>query len=86
MRVRNTSSRHGTLSGRQCGRWNHWQAGIGKLRNLYLSYLKLQSAVRRKQVNLKNVESDSNMADLGTKVLEKDKIDRHMKNFGCVEE
>ena len=38
-----------------------------------------------KKVNLKKVQSESNMADLGTKALEKDKIDRHMKNLGCVE-
>ena len=56
---------------------------LGKLRHLALSYLWLPSAVRGKQVNLKKVQSESNMADLGTKVLEKDKIGRHMKSMGC---
>ena len=58
--------------------------GLDKLRHLDLSYLWLQSAVRGKQVNLKKVQSESDMADLGTSVLEKEKIDRHMKNLGCV--
>ena len=58
--------------------------GSGKSRHLDLSYLWLQSAVRGNQVNLKKVKSENNMADLETKVLEKDRIDRHMKNLGCV--
>ena len=58
--------------------------GLGELRKLDLNYLWLQSAVRGKQVNLKKVQSESNVEYLGTKVLEKDKIDRHMKNLGCV--
>ena len=58
--------------------------GLGKLRHLDLSYLWLQSAVRKKQLNLKIVQSESNMADLGTNALEKDKTDLHMKNLGCV--
>ena len=57
---------------------------LGRLRHLDLSYVWLQSAVRGKQFNQKKVQSESNMADLGTKALEKDKIDRHMKNLGCV--
>ena len=55
--------------------------GLGQLRHLDLSDWWLQSAVRGKQVNLKKVQSESNMADLGTQALEKDKIDRHMKNL-----
>ena len=58
--------------------------GLRKLRHLDLSFLWLQSAVRGKQDNLKKVQSEGNMADLGTKVLEKDEIDRHRKNLGCV--
>ena len=58
--------------------------GLGNLRHLDLRYLWLQSVVRGKQVNLKRVQSESNMADFGTKVLEKEKIDRHMKNLRCV--
>ena len=54
------------------------------LRYLDLSYLWLQAAVRGKQVNLKEVQSERNIADLGTKALEKDKVDRHMKNLACV--
>ena len=60
-----------------------WQ-GLGNLRHQDPSYLWLQSAVRGKLVSLKKVQSDSNMADLGTKVLEKDDTDRRMKNLGCV--
>ena len=58
--------------------------GLGKLSQLDLSCLWLQSAVRGKQVNLEEAQSESNMADLGTKVLEKDEIDRHMQNLGYV--
>ena len=46
--------------------------GLGKLRHLDLSYLWLPSI------------AGSNMADLRTNLLEKDKIDRHMTNLGCV--
>ena len=49
--------------------------GLGKLRHLDVSHLWLQ-------VNLKKVQSESNMADLGAKVLEKDSIDRYVKNVG----
>ena len=59
--------------------------GLGNVSHLDLSFLWLQSAVRGKQVNLKKVQAESNMSDLGTKVLEKDQIDRHMKNLGCVQ-
>ena len=41
--------------------------------------------MRGKLVSLKKVQSESNMADLGTKALEKGKIDRHNKNLGCVQ-
>ena len=58
--------------------------GLGNLRHQDPSYLWLQSGVRGKLVSLKKVQSGSNMADLGTKVLEKDDTDRRMKNVGCV--
>ena len=58
--------------------------GWGKLRHLDLSNLWLQSVVRGKHVNLKKVQSESNMADLGTMTFEKDKNGRHMKNLGSV--
>ena len=58
--------------------------GLGKVRNLDLSYLWLQAAVRGKQVVLRKVHSGDNMADIGTKVLDRDTIQRHMENLGCV--
>ena len=58
--------------------------GLGKLKHLDMRYLWLESAVRGRQVILKKVQSESNMADHGTKVHEKDEIDRHMKNLRCV--
>ena len=76
-RVGSASGRHGTAGGRQCGHRNHCA------RHLDVSYLWLPSAVRGKQVHLKKVQSESNMADLRTKVLEKDKIGRHVKSMGC---
>ena len=50
--------------------------GLEKVKHIDLRYLWLQAVVRGKQVDLKKVQSEMNMADLGTKVLEKDKIDR----------
>ena len=44
--------------------------GLAKLTHLDLRNAWLQSAARRKQVNLKKMQSESNMADLGTKVLD----------------
>ena len=59
--------------------------GLGKVRHLdLLSYLWLQEAVWGKQVVLRKVQSGGNMADVGTKVLERDTIQRHMENLGCV--
>ena len=50
--------------------------GFGELRHLDLSYWWLQCAVR-KRVNLKKVQSESNMADLGTQALEKAESKTH---------
>ena len=58
--------------------------GLGKVRHLDLSYLWLQAAVRGKQVVLRKVLSGDNMGDVGTKVLDQNVIQRHMKNLGCV--
>ena len=57
---------------------------LGKVRHLDLSYLWLQAAVRGKQVVLRKVQSGDNLADIGTKVLDWDTIQRHMENLGCV--
>ena len=56
--------------------------GLGKVRHLGLSYLWLQAAVRCKQVVLRKVQSGDNMADIGSKVLVRDTIQRHMENSG----
>ena len=58
--------------------------GLGKIRHLDLSYLWLQAAVRGKQVVLRKVQSGDNMADIGTKVLDRDTIQRNVENLGCV--
>ena len=58
--------------------------GLGKVRHLDLSYLWLQAAVRGKQVVLRKVQSGDNIADIGTKVLDRDTTQRHMENLGCV--
>ena len=42
--------------------------GLGNLRHLDLRYLWLQSVVRGKQVNLKRVQSESNMADFARRI------------------
>ena len=58
--------------------------GLGKVRHLDLSYLWLQAAVWGKQVVLRKVQSGDKMADSGTKVLDRDTIQRHKENLGCV--
>ena len=58
--------------------------GLGKVRHLDLSFLWLQAAVRGKQVVLRKVQSGDNMADIGTKMLDQNVIQRHMENLGCV--
>ena len=60
------------------------QAGTGEVIHLDLSDLCLQAAVRGKQVTVKNVQSENNVADLGTMALAKDTIDRHMEKLRCV--
>ena len=57
--------------------------GQGMVRHLDLSFLWLQAAVRGKQVVLRKVQSGDNMADIGTKELDRDTIQRHMENLGC---
>ena len=51
--------------------------GLGKVRHLDLSYLWLQAAVQGKQVILRKVQSGDNMADIGTKVLDRDIFESH---------
>ena len=58
--------------------------GLGKVRHVDMGYLWLQAAVRGKQVVLRKVQSGDNMADIGTKVLDWDTIQRYMENLGCV--
>ena len=57
---------HGTASGRQCGHWNHWQTGIGTIETSGPDLLVAAVSCAGKQVNLKKVQSESNMADLRT--------------------
>ena len=40
--------------------------------------------MRRTQIALKNMPTGNNMADIGTQVLDKDSIARHMESLGCV--
>ena len=49
--------------------------GFGKWRRLDFELLVAAVSLRGKQVDLKKVQSESNMADLGAKALEQDKID-----------
>ena len=58
--------------------------GRDKVRHLVLSYLWLQAVVLDKQVVLRKVQSGDNMADIRSKVLERDTILKEMENLGCV--
>ena len=58
--------------------------GLVKVRHPDLSFLWLQAAVGGKQVVLRKVQAGDHMADVGTKVLDQNVIQRHMENLRCV--
>ena len=58
--------------------------GLGKVRHLDFGHLWLQAAVWGKLVVLCTIQSGDNLADIGTKVLDRDTFQRHEEKMGCV--
>ena len=58
--------------------------GVGRLRNLHDKELSLQDQVAAKNVKLGRVPSEDNEADLGTKYLKRDRIERCMTKMGML--
>ncbi len=56
--------------------------GLGKLRHIEVGYLWLQDVVAEKRVLVHKVKSEDNPADLGTKHLPGDVIQRHLRTLG----
>ena len=75
-RTRSESRCDGVTNRSQCTDRHHWQT-----RTLDLSYLWLQAAGWDKQVVLRKVQSGDKIADIGTKVLERDTIQEQWKTW-----
>ena len=56
---------------------------LEKARHMELRYSWLQVAVRGMQVTNEKVQSENNMADLGTKAPKRETFDRHMEQSKC---
>jgi hypothetical protein len=56
--------------------------GLGKMRHLEVGFLWLQSAVAEKRLYVFKCKGEENTADLGTKHLSGDVIDRHLAALG----
>jgi hypothetical protein len=56
--------------------------GLGKLRHIEVGYLWLQDAVAEKRLLVHKCKGEDNPADLGTKYLAGDVIQRHLRTLG----
>ena len=56
--------------------------GLGKTRHVDVQYLWIQQEVRDGRLDVAKVNTLENMADLFTKALTADTIEKHMKNLG----
>ena len=56
--------------------------GLGKLRHIEVRDLWLQHEVKEKRISTHKVESKRNPADLGTKALSREEIERHADFMG----
>ena len=60
-----------------CGR-----IGLGKIRHLDVALLWLQHHVNDKRIQLLKVSGSDNLADIGTKDVESNRIEKFMKHMG----
>ena len=58
--------------------------GVGQLRHLHKKELWLQDEIAAKKVELGQVSSEDNEADLGTKYLERDRIKKCVTKMGTL--
>ena len=56
--------------------------GLGKLRHLETGYLWLQDVLTHKRLSIKKVKGTENPADLGTKHLNFDDTEKHLRFLG----
>ena len=56
--------------------------GLGKVRHLATADLWVQQRLRRQEFRISKVPGTENPADLGTKGLERDAIQRHLRSLG----
>ena len=61
-----------------CGR-----RGLGKVRHIEVGFLWLQSLVSQKRLRIQKIKGDKNPADLYTKHLKLEDIDKHMETLSC---
>ena len=57
--------------------------GLGKVRNIDVGYLWLQDLAARDRVKIAKIKGDINPADLGTKHLKSEDIDKHLNTLRC---
>ena len=62
---------------RNCG-WT----GIGKVRHTAVLLLWLQGAVREKKIEMARIAGKDNLADVLTKFVSREELDRHCRSFG----
>ena len=56
--------------------------GIGRAKHIEVGYLWIQEAFRNKRIALRKVGAHSNIADVGTKPLDRTTIFKHCKSLG----
>ena len=55
--------------------------GLGRMKHIEVQSLWLQDSARKKEVEIRKVHTDENLADLMTKPLAKHKVDRHLDHM-----
>ena len=56
--------------------------GLGKVRHLATADLWIQQRLRRQEFRISKIPGPQNPADLGTKGLERDAVQRHLQTLG----
>ena len=74
-RAGSASRCHGMASGCQCGHSYHVQARTGEIETLALELIAVARKCARNSRPPEQIQSESNMVDLGTTALEKDTSD-----------
>ena len=70
------------FSGSAAGRAISQRLGVGRVRHLQVRQLYVQSLVAAGRVTIEKVATEENVADLGTKILTRDVIDKHLVKLG----